>query len=214
MIDRKATSHLSHARARLRCLIVEDQQMFSQLLMSMLEAFPGLEVVAPASTAAEALQHCQGPTPPDLLILDLALPDGDGLSVAEALAQHHPQAKVVVLSGQAASFVCPGPLRPQVCGVVDKTSAFQQLQRVLQNCLGHQPPELTARQQEIYGLIGQGLSNKAIAKDTGLSVATVETHRKQIAQKLGVSGAELVRQAALLGRFGQGINANPWRAPL
>lgn len=176
--------------------------MFSQLLESMLQAFPGLEVVATASTAAEALYHCQGPTPPDLLILDLALPDGDGLEVAEALAQRHPQAKVVVLSGQAASFVCPAPLRPWVCGVVDKTAAFQQLQRVLQSCLQHQPPQLTARQQEIYGLIGQGLSNKEIARAAGLSVATVETHRKQIAQKLGVSGAELVRQAALLGRFG------------
>ena len=176
--------------------------MFSQLLESMLQAFPGLEVVATASTAAEALHHCQGPTPPDLLILDLALPDGDGLEVAEALAQRHTQAKVVVLSGQAASFVCPAPLRPWVCGVVYKTAAFQQLQRVLKSCLQHQPPQLTARQQEIYGLIGQGLSNKEIARAAGLSVATVETHRKQIAQKLGVSGAELVRQAALLGRFG------------
>ncbi|MBM5814885.1 MAG: response regulator transcription factor, partial [Cyanobacteria bacterium M_DeepCast_100m_m1_067] len=60
---------------------------------------------------------------------------------------------------------------------------------------------------EIYGLIGQGLSNKEIARAAGLSVATVETHRKQIAQKLGVSGAELVRQAALLGRFAPGISA-------
>ena len=202
MVDRKPTVPQRQASAPLRCLIVEDQRMFSQLLESMLQAFPGLEVVATASTAAEALHHCQGPTPPDLLILDLALPDGDGLEVAEALAQRHPQAKVVVLSGQAASFVCPAPLRPWVCGVVDKTAAFQQLQRVLQSCLQHQPPQLTARQQEIYGLIGQGLSNKEIARAAGLSVATVETHRKQIAQKLGVSGAELVRQAALLGRFG------------
>ena len=54
---------------------------------------------------------------------------------------------------------------------------------------------------EIYGLIGQGLSNKEIARTTALTVATVETHRKAIAQKLGVSGSELVRQASLRGRL-------------
>ena len=193
----------------MRCLIVEDQRMFSQLLESMLQAFPDLEVWATATSQAEALALCCGAEPPDLLILDLALPDGDGLVVAEALIQHHPMAKVVVLSGQAASFVCPNHLRPQVCGVVDKTATFHQLQQVLLSCLQHPTPALTARQKEIYGLIGQGLSNKEIAKATGLAVATVETHRKQIAQKLGVSGAELVRQAALLGRFSADSPSQP-----
>jgi two-component system nitrate/nitrite response regulator NarL len=72
----------------------------------------------------------------------------------------------------------------------------------VQAYLGQTLPTLTNRQQQIYALIGQGLSNKQIAKAADLSVATVETHRKQIAQKLGVSGAELVRQASLLGRWG------------
>jgi DNA-binding NarL/FixJ family response regulator len=68
-------------------------------------------------------------------------------------------------------------------------------------CLNQPKPELTPRQQQIYGLIGQGLSNKEIAKATALTVATVETHRKAIAQKLGVRGAELIRQAALLSEL-------------
>ncbi|WP_438983026.1 response regulator transcription factor, partial [Vulcanococcus sp.] len=81
------------------------------------------------------------------------------------------------------------------------TAAFSQLQAVLERCLPRCNEPLTPRQQEIYGLIGQGLSNKEIAKATELSIATVETHRKAIAQKLGMSGAELVRQASLLGRL-------------
>ena len=185
----------------LRCLIVEDQVMFLQLLRSMLEAIPGLRVVASATTQADAIAFCRSADPPDLVILDLALPDGDGLAVAEALAEHHPNPQVVVLSGQASSFVCPAWLQPLIVGVVDKTSAFAQLTQVLERCLPQNPEPLTPRQQEIYGLIGQGLTNKEIARATDLSVATVETHRKAIAQKLGVSGAELVRQASLRSRL-------------
>ena len=150
----------------LRCLIVEDQLMVLQLLRSMLQAMPGLEISAVASNRAEALAVCDA-DPPDLLILDLSLPDGDGLTVAEALADRNPEAQMVVLSGQASSTTPTEPLTP--------------------------------RQRQIYALIGQGLSNKEIAKATDLSLATVETHRKAIAQKLGISGAELIRQAALLG---------------
>lgn len=195
------TASASTTAQVLRCLIVEDQVMFLQLLRSMLEAVPGLSVVASATTQADAIAFCRSDDPPDLVILDLALPDGDGLAVAQALAEHHPNPQVVVLSGQASSFVCPAALQPLIAGVVDKTSAFHQLTSVLERCLPQSAEPLTPRQQEIYGLIGQGLTNKEIAKTTNLSIATVETHRKAIAQKLGVSGAELVRQASLLGRL-------------
>ena len=137
------------------------------------------------------------------MILDLSLPDGDGLAVAEELVERNPEAQVVVLSGQASSFICPSHLQSRMRGVVDKTAAFSSLRKVLEGCLqasSTTPTEsLTPRQRQIYGLIGQGLSNKEIAKATGLATATVETHRKAIAQKLGLSGAELIRQAALLG---------------
>ena len=129
----------------LQCLIVEDQVMFLQLLRSMLEALPGLEIGAVATTQAEALALCSGDAPPDVLILDLALPDGDGLVVAEVLAETNPKAKVVVLSGQASSFVCPAALQPWIVGVVDKTAAFSQLQRVLEPCLPSFGEPLTPR---------------------------------------------------------------------
>jgi DNA-binding NarL/FixJ family response regulator len=190
----------THPEYPLRCLIVEDQLMFLQLLRSMLQALPGIEISAVASSQAEALACCQA-EPPDLLLLDLSLPDGDGIAVAESLAQLNPRAQVVVLSGQASSFICPAHLQPMVHGVVDKTAAFSSLQQVIATCLNQPRAELTPRQQQIYGLIGQGLSNKEIARATALTVATVETHRKAIAQKLGVRGAELIRQAALLGEL-------------
>ena len=171
--------------------------MFLQLLRSLLEAMAGIHVIGSATSRQEALDQCRE-DPPDLLVLDLALPDGDGLDVARALQTSNPKAKVVVLSGQASSFICPPELLPMVGGVVDKTAAFQQLHQVLEQLAPQPLASLTPRQQEIYGLIGRGLSNKEISKATALSVTTVETHRKAIAQKLGLSGAELVHQASRL----------------
>ncbi len=182
----------------LRCLVVDDQRLLVELLTTMLSAIPGLSISGTATSCAEALNQVAS-DPPDLLLLDLALGDGNGLSVARALVQQRPEAQVVVLSGQATTFVCPPELQNSVCAVIDKTAAFHDLSAALQRCLQRRTPGLTARQQEIYRLIGQGLSNKDIARQTNLALSTVETHRKQIARKLGVSGAELVRQAALLG---------------
>ena len=56
---------------------------------------------------------------------------------------------------------------------------------------------LTGREREVLGLLGQGDASKAIARRLGLSVGTVETHRRNIAAKLGISGAELIRLAVL-----------------
>jgi DNA-binding NarL/FixJ family response regulator len=190
----------------LRCLIVEDQVMFLQLLCTMLQGLRGLEVVATATSCHDALLACRHHRP-DILILDLALPDGDGLEVARFLQMQQPQARTLVLSAQAASFVCPEELEPMLVGVVDKTSTYETLQGVIESALVPQEPDapsrhpampgLTPRQREIFQLIGRGLSNKAIAACTGLSLATVETHRKAIARRLGCSGAELVRRAVL-----------------
>jgi DNA-binding NarL/FixJ family response regulator len=185
----------------LRCLIVEDQVMFLELLHQLLEQQLGLSVIATAATAQAGIAACRLHRP-DLLILDLALADGDGLPVLAGLADWVPGARAVVLSAQAAGFVCPEALQPLLLGVVDKTATFETLIGVISALLPERQPELEAQQltpaqQRIYGLIGQGLSNKQIASRLMLSVATVETHRKAIARRLGCSGAELVRQAAL-----------------
>jgi DNA-binding NarL/FixJ family response regulator len=187
--------------APLRCLIVEDQVMFLELLQRLLEGQLGLEVVATAATAEAGSAACRLHRP-DLLILDLSLADGDGLPVLAALAQWCPHARAVVLSAQAAGFICPEALEPLLLGVVDKTATFDTLTAVIQELLPQPVPgcsaaQLTPAQRRVYGLIGQGLSNKEIARQLNLSVATVETHRKAIARRLHLSGAELVRHAAL-----------------
>ena len=193
----------------LRCVVVEDQVMFLQLLVAMLRTQPNLEVVATAQGVEEALAVC-AEHDPDLLILDLALPDGDGLSVVQALSHSEQPPVVIVLSGQASSFVCPRELTPLVQAVVDKTRAYADLSTEIQRllrCTGQQEESaasgaallstLTLRERQVFSLIGKGHTNRAIADLLGLSVRTVETHRKRITVKLGAKGGDLVRLAAL-----------------
>lgn len=187
--------------ASLRCLIAEDQIMFLELLQQLLERQPGLSVVATAATVEAAQAACRLHRP-DLLILDLSLADGNGLPVLASLAHWAPEARAVVLSAQAAGFVCPEPLQDLLLGVVDKAATFDTLLGVIAELLPRQRQPtpsagLTPAQQRVFQLLGQGLSNKQIASQLELSIATVETHRKAIARRLDCSGAELVRQAAL-----------------
>jgi DNA-binding NarL/FixJ family response regulator len=189
--------------------------MFLQLLVAMLRGHDRLDVVATALSVSEGRALCRQYRP-DVLILDLALPDGRGLEVAQALQEVAPGARVIVLSGEAGSFVCPAPLRRMLHAVVDKSRAYATLlQEIDALCREHQAatPEqespvaaemalspfrrLTQREEEIFALIGQGRSNREIAAQLHLSPRTVETHRKNIVAKLGVRGPELIRLAAL-----------------
>ena len=188
-----------------RCLIVEDEIMFSQMLAGMLRGIPGLEVAGIAHSREDALRACRE-LKPDLLVLDLALPDGEGIDVARALARTNPRSHTIILSGQAATFVLPAGLRTHIHAVVDKTKAYSVLQREVLQLLAasseapaQADPEavLSSRELQVFRELGLGLMNKQIAARLGISTATVAIHRKRIANKLGTRGLELVRLATL-----------------
>ncbi|MEB3349322.1 MAG: response regulator transcription factor [Cyanobacteriota bacterium] len=190
-------------------MVVEDQRMFLQLLVAMLRTQPDLDVVATAGTAADGIAACST-FRPDLLILDLVLPDADGLCVAQALRVIQPSARVIILSSHAPSFLRPLELRSMIHAVVDKTRAYEELLEEIATLTGagrrHQQQlphaenlrALTTRERHVLRLIGKGLDNRDIATELAISVRTVETHRSRIVDKLGIQGkAELVRQAML-----------------
>ena len=191
----------------LRCLVVEDQLMIQQLLVAMLDQHPGLQMVGSARSVAEGIAACLEHHP-DLLILDIALPDGDGLEVAHALAAQNPAARVIVLSSFASTVERPPQLRAQIVAILDKSRAYQELIREVEallpaELLDEAPPSLdlsvlTPREREILELVGSGWSSRRIAEQLILSQHTVDTHRRNICGKLGISGAALVRQASLL----------------
>ena len=190
---------LSDPSGSLSCVLVEDQRMFSQLLVRMLRTVEGLSMVATASTAAEGIEACRLHRP-DLLILDLCLPDQSGEVVAEALAEMNPAARLIILSAQVSSFVCPPSLQPQLHAVIDKIEAYEtlgdEIAELLDSRLGGRI-QLTLREQELLRMLGSGLSNLQIAELMMVSVHTVETHRRNLSGKLGMKGAELIRYATL-----------------
>lgn len=191
----------------LRCVIVEDQTMFLQMLHNMLQGIPELKVVATARSEAQGLAAVEHHRP-DLLVLDLALPDGSGVEVARRLAGLRPESRTIILSGEASTFVCPSALQSHVHAVLDKTQAFDdlagELKALLPRARGGSAPGrgapirdlLSAREYEIFVLVGRGLMSKEIGEKLFISPQTVQTHRRKIAEKLGTAGPELV-QAAL-----------------
>jgi DNA-binding NarL/FixJ family response regulator len=192
----------------LRCLVVEDQLMFRQMLVNMLLTVRGLEVAGVARTAAEAVAACEE-LEPDLLLLDIALPDGSGLKAARRLAKIKPAAHVLILSGEASTFVCPKELRQQIHAVVDKTQAFDELAAEIRALIPSTRTTasmqtrdaadvraiLTPKEFEIFALMGRGMLSKEIAAILDISSHTVQAHRKTIAVKLGTTGHELLQQA-------------------
>lgn len=180
--------------------------MFRELLGALIEAEDLLVVAAAANSACDGIEACERHRP-DILLLDLALPDRNGLAVARALAKCHPAARTIIVSGEADTFQCPPDLKPQVYSVVDKTRAYSVLRTEIGNLVRQlgggdaSPPDetaaLSAREMEIYRLVGLGLTSKEIAARIFISPQTVDTHRRKIAAKLGMSASAIVQRAAL-----------------
>lgn len=187
--------------------------MFLDLVTTMLRAAPGLaiDVVGSAGTVAEGIMTCDR-LQPDVVLLDLALPDGKGILVAEHVAATRPTAKIVVISGQSSTFVCPTALGRCTHAIVHKAEAFDSLQKILaelsRQCRegtvayrtrvadkGRVSELLTQREREVLALLGDSLSCEEIAGRLGLSAHTVQSHRKNIALKLGTSGRKLMAEA-------------------
>ena len=184
--------------------------MFLQLLVGMLRTVPGIHLASVAQGVREAIQACRS-LPVELLILDIMLPDGDGLAVLRDVAARRPDVECIVLSSAAAEFSCPQSLLKHIRAIVDKTQTYERLSAAIQGVVrdrGVSSPRdggkladprevLRPREFEVFELIGQGLKTNEIGGRLGISQNTVETHRKNIAAKLKASGAELVRLAAI-----------------
>jgi DNA-binding NarL/FixJ family response regulator len=195
----------------LTCVVVEDQGLFLEMLGEMLNMRGGLRVLAGAHTVAEGKTACKTHNP-DLLILDLDLPDGDGTEVARALIEWNPAARVIIVSGHIIDFICPAWLRDNLQATISKNATFSHLRAELDELLDatHVRPQrpvaaavstrpLSRREAEIFGLIGEGLSTKEIAARLFISEDTIKTHRKNIARKLGTVGLELIHKASARG---------------
>ena len=199
-----------------RILLVDDHPMVLAGLRALLAPLPGLEVVATAATAAEAYVAVTAHRP-DVVLLDINLPDQSGLDVCRRLVDEHPALKVLALTTLneksyvtrmmtqgAAGYVLKNASPDELAEAIARVRAgkkyfsdeVQELLLLPEPAVAAVPP-LTRREKEILGFIAQGLTSQAIADRLFLSALTVETHRRNLLAKFEVSNtAALIRLAA------------------
>ena len=207
----------------IRVVLADDQPMVRAGLRTILESDAGIQVVAEAADGQAALDALAR-SHPDLVLLDIRMPDMDGLTAAETIRTRHPDIPVVIvttfhedryvaraLDAGVAGFVLKsadpyeliGAVKAAVAGgtVLAPAVARQILGslrgRDLRDRLAarHEVAALTPREREVLALVGAGLSNAQIAGRLHLAEGTVKTHLSTILNKLGVANRV---QAAIL----------------
>ncbi len=211
-------------------LIVDDHPMMRQGLVQLIESEPDLELCGESETAQAALEAIER-TCPDLLLLDISLPDKSGLELIKDLAAIHPSLLILVISMHDESLYAERVLRAGARGYIMKQEGGKRLMEAIRQVLAGKiyvsekiaskileifsgrraevetssVGRLSDREFEVFQLIGQGRSTKEIAQRLHLSVKTVEVHRANIKEKLGLKTApELVHFAV---RWVEGQNA-------
>ena len=200
-----------------RIVIVEDHQMFREVLRKVCTQELRHKVVGEAADGRSAVQLVLQTTP-DLVLLDLHLPNLDGFGVVEALQQAAPGIRILVLSSHCDDYTVYRAERAHLQGFVDKnTNTVAILKKAITAVsqgrtyfsteflrlkeTRHGNPHsfdklLTDRERGVLALIGEPFDNREIATRLGLSVETVEKHRFNIIHKLGLKNAAgLVRYA-------------------
>jgi two-component system response regulator NreC len=199
--------------AGIRIVLADDHAVVRSALRMLLEAEPGMEVVAEAGDVENAIRYVRGHRP-NVLILDLNMPGRASLEALPEIFEASPETNVVVLTMQSEPAFAREAMQAGVRGYILKEAADAELVKAvrlaaegntyLQPDLGArlaaeppgQPDDLSTRELEILRLIALGHTNAEIAEQLYISVRTVESHRAHIQQKLRVTKrSELVRYA-------------------
>jgi two-component system NarL family response regulator len=202
----------------IRVLLVEDHRMVREALREVLSKVPDLEVVGEAGDAHAGLEQALA-LAPDVIVLDIRLPDLNGIEVAERLRDTGSTAKIVALSAFSDKRFVTEMLRSGASGYVTKSAAGSELVsaiRAVAGGHGYFSPDIAAtlvadvrerstdlkeqplarRELEVLRLIAEGERSTEIAAQLNIAVATVEVHRRNISRKLGLKTvAELTRYA-------------------
>ena len=195
----------------IRVVLVDDHPIVLQGLEHLFARQPDIEVAACASTVPAALAAART-AQPDILLLDLRMPDGGGLAVLDALASEQIQTKTVVLTAAISDDEVSEALKKGASGLVLKESSPDQLlecvrrvhagerwmdpeamTRVVASGTASAPSDeraasLTAREREVVRMIASGLRNRDIGERLSISENTVKVHLHNIYEKLGVEG--------------------------
>jgi len=193
---------------RIRILVVDDHPLFRRGVVATLNAQPDMQVVGEASNGYEALERVRELVP-DLILMDIQMPDCDGLEATRLIMDEMPYARIVMLTvsdddqclfeaikAGAQGFLLknlePEDLAEMVWGVfrgeapISRTTASRILREFGRQARGENISlaDLSAREREVLGLVAQGLSNQEIAQSLTVSVHTVKNHLRNVLDKL------------------------------
>ena len=205
-------------------LLADDHVLVRAGIRTLLEKIPNVKVVAEAASGREALEIVKTKLP-DLVLMDIAMANLNGLEALSRIAKDFPEVKVMILSAHANEEYVIRALRGGAAGYMLKDSATAELElavssvregktylspsisrTVIDNYLERMGDvvspleQLTSRQREILQLIGEGKNTKEIASNLEISVKTVESHRLQLMERLRIHDVPgLVRFAIRTG---------------
>lgn len=191
---------------RIRVLIVDDHAVVRSGLATFLQAFEDFELVGEAGDGVEALRLC-AQAAPDVVLMDLLMPEMDGIAATRAIRERHPDAQVIALTSFQDQEKVQAALDAGALGYLLKNVAADDLARAIRSARAGRPtlaPEatqalihaarrplapghdLTPREREVLALMVQGLNNAEIAKRLVVNRSTAKFHVSNILAKLGV----------------------------
>jgi len=208
----KTSGSLPQRSGPARVIIADDHELARAGLRSMLAGDRGLELVGEATNGHEAVALCRE-LQPDLAVLDVRMPEMDGLAATRAIKQQCPKTSVLIvtthehydyllaaLKAGAAGYMLKDISRSELLMAVRRvlrgesilngelaTRALQRLASETAPYEGPAPERLTPREREVLHLIAEGKTNREIAAQLSLSVGTVKIHVEHIIGKMGVS---------------------------
>jgi DNA-binding NarL/FixJ family response regulator len=188
-------------------LIVDDHPLFRMGLSMALKA-EGFQVVGEAENGRQAVERCRH-ADVDVVLLDVRMPELDGISACKAITAAPNAPVAVMLTTFEEPAVIQAARDAGASAYLSKETEPRELARMLRNILADPKrdwlpsvalPSLTRREEEVLGLLAQGLSNKAIASRLGLSPDTVKDHLENVYRKLEVRDrVSALRRATELG---------------
>ena len=202
-----------------RVLLADDHKILRQGLRTLLEQETDIHVVGEADNGRSSIK-LTGELAPDVVIMDVAMPDLNGIDATRRITEVEPQTRVLALSMHSDGRYVRGMLQAGARGYRLKDCAAEELTHAIRTVMAGQvyvspgvtgaivndyvrqlsaagePTSLTHREREVLQLLAEGGSTANIAAELHLSVKTIETHRKRIMDKLGLrSIAELTKYA-------------------
>jgi DNA-binding NarL/FixJ family response regulator len=210
---------------RLCIYLVDDHAVLREGLQSLINAEPDLVVCGQAGNGATALQEIAA-QPPDLVVMDISLPDLNGIKVTEKLKQRHPKLHIIALTQYSDQAYLRQILQAGAAGYVLKQTATEVLinairavaaggtfidpalaGQLVNSYLGRKLPKdalplaaLTEREARVLELVAWGHTSKEIGEQFDISAKTVDSHKTRAMEKLGLkTRADIVRYASQQG---------------